>query len=291
MNNKKKSFTLIELLVTTAQQNCFSKIKNNTSLRPQGRTSRIFDNGQKCSSHLHIFTRSAFTLIELLVVIAIIAILAGMLLPALNNAREKARSVDCTSRLKQCATTLLTYADSNESYLPKVNEDGSGYWYSAVALEMGYVQKRSDYSHSDEAKSGGKNSILRCPSDSAGDDGKSLPNYGINMRNSTEPSGGWTALEARKIVKVKSPSQVMMISDSFGNSASKSKVGAGGPSMAFRFHPQCNAVMTYFEDFARHSDGLNSAMVDGHVQYFKRAQWQYATRVWEDPYFDWARRH
>ena len=62
-----KSFTLIELLVTTAQQNCLSKIKNNTSLRPQGRTSRIFDNGQKCSSHLHIFTQSAFTLIELLV--------------------------------------------------------------------------------------------------------------------------------------------------------------------------------------------------------------------------------
>ena len=71
-------FTLIELLVTTAQQNCFSKIKNNTSLRPQGRTSRIFDNGQKCSSHLHIFTRSAFTLIELLVVIAIIAKAAVM---------------------------------------------------------------------------------------------------------------------------------------------------------------------------------------------------------------------
>ena len=95
----------------------------------------------------------------------------------------------------------------------------------------------------------------------------------------------------RKVVKVKSPSQVMMVSDSFGNSARKNKVGAGGPAMAFRFHPQCNAAMNYFEDFARHNDGLNSAMVDGHVQYFNRSQWQYATKVWEDPYFDWARRH
>ena len=62
------TFTLIELLVTAVQQNCLSKIKNDTSLRPQGRTSRIFDKSQKCSSHLHIFTQSAFTLIELLVV-------------------------------------------------------------------------------------------------------------------------------------------------------------------------------------------------------------------------------
>ena len=74
----KNRFTLIELLVTTAQQNCFSKLKNDTSSRPSGRTSRLT---QSSSSHLHtpkaFFTQSAFTLIELLVVIAIIAILAA----------------------------------------------------------------------------------------------------------------------------------------------------------------------------------------------------------------------
>ena len=62
-----RKFTLIELLVTTAQQNCFSKIKKYTSLRPAGRTSRFFCGCKKSSSHLHLFTQSAFTLIELLV--------------------------------------------------------------------------------------------------------------------------------------------------------------------------------------------------------------------------------
>ena len=117
-----------------------------------------------------------FTLIELLVVIAIIAILAGMLLPALNSARGKAQMIQCTGNMKQIGLAFNTYMTDYDSFLPPQLDKGGGatkmyFWATAI---RNYVGKQGAVNGSnavqDEVTPATESAkgIFKCPS-STGD--------------------------------------------------------------------------------------------------------------------------
>ena len=100
-----------------------------------------------------------FTLIELLIVVAIIAILAALLLPALNQARETAQGVKCISNMKQIGQHMVMYINDSSDYFPLGDNHGGVNWYQLIAAKTAEDLELNDSS----SLYLGKGGIFDCP--------------------------------------------------------------------------------------------------------------------------------
>ena len=197
-----------------------------------------------------------FTLIELLVVIAIIALLAAMLLPALSAARERARSADCTNKLKQIAVGTMMYVQDHEETYPKP------FMYSGTGWPQGYINAGYVSSLADFACP----SILIKPSDHkpAPNDkytyGYSYSSYGMNYSSIGTSyrqfgSGNPKWSEPAKLRDLNNPSDTI-----WGLDALRESDGGGNYIVYDSYAPGSYGVPD-----PRHGKVCNIAWCDGHV--------------------------
>lgn len=216
---------------------------------------------------------NAFTLIELLVVIAIIAILAAILLPALNSARERGKSANCIANCKQLVGGCLMYLDNNEGYYPMVNMVNGGkvpwslnsLWKWQISGYVGVTPQTFNFEYDANLAQG----VFNCPNVSlwtAANNGRHTYDGGYgynwgNLENTNECCGFGYLGNFVKASKVNNPSTAIIL----GDDTADTTLDRGKRSVVY------DPGMGYMLGL-RHNKMMNAAMADGHVQTFSEEE-------------------
>ncbi len=209
-----------------------------------------------------------FTLIELLVVIAIIAILAGMLLPALNTAKNKAGAIRCLSNQKQWGTNFHMYSNDSDGWLMSAgNQTGASSkspWVE-ILMDMGYMKgKFGAINNPDQAAGPVERGIWQCAQDKRQKNISYYLNLGVtycmSYANTATNEDALGTCFYYKNQLIRQPSGVMYLTDGWTGVANNYSKGTYWLSRkSYRDSEGAEP------DF-RHSKSANMLFVDGHSE-------------------------